>query len=125
MIRRFHEAKAAETPAVVIWGTGSPKREFLYVEDCADACVFLMQNYSDAGHVNVGSGEDVSILELTRLVCDVVGFHGEIAQDLTKPDGTPRKLMDVSKLAAAGWTATTPLRDGVSKAYDWFLAHAR
>ncbi len=123
LIRKAHEAKRAGT-GITVWGTGAPKREFLYVDDCADACVFLLQNYSDAGHINVGSGEDVSILELTRLVCDVVGVAAEISHDLTKPDGTPRKLMDVSKLAAAGWTATTPLRDGVIRSYDWFLANA-
>ena len=122
LIRKAHEAKQAGT-GIIVWGTGAPRREFLYVEDCADACVFLMKRYSEAGHINVGSGEDVSILEVTR--CEVVGLDAEISHDLAKPDGTPRKLMDVSRLAAAGWTATTTLRDGVARSYDWFLAHAR
>ena len=123
LIRKAHEAKRAGT-GITVWGTGAPRREFLYVDDCADACVFLMRHYSAAEHINVGSGEDVSILELTRLVCDVVGLDADIAHDLTKPDGTPRKLMDVSRLAAAGWSATTPLRDGIARSYDWFLGHA-
>lgn len=120
LIRKAHEAKASGTN-MVVWGSGSPLREFLFVDDCADACVFLMKNYSDVGHVNVGSGEDLSILDLTRLVCDAVGYDGPIERDLSKPDGTPRKLMDVGKLKALGWTAHMPLREGLAASYRWFL----
>lgn len=120
LIRKAHEAKTSGEN-MVVWGSGSPLREFLYVDDCADACVFLMKTYSDAGHVNVGSGEDLSILELARLVCEVVGYDGPIDRDLSKPDGTPRKLMDVGKLKALGWTARTPLREGLASSYRWFL----
>lgn len=121
LIRKVHEAGRTGGP-VVVWGTGTPRREFLFVDDCADACVHLCRTYSDEEHVNVGSGEDVTILELTRLVMDVVGYDGEIVHDLSRPDGTPRKLMDVSKLAALGWTAQTPLREGVARSYQAFLA---
>lgn len=121
LIRKVHEAGRTGGP-VVVWGTGTPRREFLFVDDCADACVHLCRTYSDEEHVNVGSGEDVTILELTRLVMDVVGYDGEIVHDLSRPDGTPRKLMDVSKLAALGWTAQTPLREGVTRSYQAFLA---
>lgn len=120
LIRKAHEAKTSGEN-MVVWGSGSPLREFLYVDDCADACVFLMKTYSDAGHVNVGSGEDLSILDLARLVCEVVGYDGPIDRDLSKPDGTPRKLMDVGKLKALGWTARTPLREGLASSYRWFL----
>lgn len=123
LIRKAHEAKLGGAPEIVVWGTGTPRREFLHVDDCADACVHLMKSYSDDGHVNVGSGEDVTILELTRLVCRVVGYEGGIVHDLAKPDGTPRKLMDVSRLAALGWRAQIGLEDGLRDAYAWFLAH--
>ena len=119
LIRKAHESKITGD-TMVVWGTGSPRREFLFVDDCADACVFLMKHYSDDGHVNVGSGEDLSILDLTKLVCDVVGYQGEIEQDLSKPDGTPRKLMDVTKLKGLGWAATTDLAGGVRASYKWF-----
>lgn len=119
LIRKAHEAKATGD-AMVVWGTGAPRREFLYVDDCADACIFLMKHYSDDGHVNVGSGEDLSIIDLTKLVCDVVGFQGVIKQDTSKPDGTPRKLMDVSKLSEIGWTAHTDLATGLAASYQWF-----
>lgn len=122
LIRKAHEAKGSGA-TMVVWGTGSPRREFLYVDDCADACVHLMKVYSGDQHVNVGSGEDLPILDLTRTVCDVVGYRGEIERDLSKPDGTPRKLMDVSKLAGLGWTASTSLRDGLERSYRWFLDH--
>jgi GDP-L-fucose synthase len=119
LIRKAHEAKATGD-AMVVWGTGAPRREFLYVDDCADACIFLMKHYSDDGHVNVGSGEDLSIIDLTKLVCDVVGFQGVIKQDTSKPDGTPRKLMDVSKLSEIGGTAHTDLATGLAASYQWF-----
>jgi GDP-L-fucose synthase len=121
LIRKAHEAKLSGAPSITIWGTGTPRREFLHVDDCADACVHLMMNYSAAGHVNIGSGEDVTILELTRLVCDTVGFKGEIVHDLTKPDGTPRKLMSADKLRAMGWQPRIELKDGISAVYKWFL----
>jgi GDP-L-fucose synthase len=117
LIRKVDTAKA-EGGAVTVWGSGSPRREFLYVDDCADACVHLMKAYSGDEHVNIGFGDDVSILELTQMVMKVLGYDGEIVQDLTKPDGTPRKLMDVSKLSALGWTATTTLESGIAKAYE-------
>ncbi|MBO3760964.1 GDP-L-fucose synthase [Ciceribacter sp. L1K22] len=121
LIRKAHEAKRANLDHVTIWGTGSPLREFLFVEDCADALVFLMQRYEDYEHVNVGSGTDVSILELMTIVAEVVGFTGRIETDPSKPDGTPRKLMSNAKLAGMGWTPKTSLRDGISRTYDWYL----
>ncbi len=121
LIRKVHEAKASRTP-VTVWGSGAPLREFLYVDDCADACVHLMKGYSDSLHINVGSGEEISILELTRLVMDVLGHDAEIVMDPSKPDGTPRKLMDNSRLRAMGWTPAVPLREGIARAYAAFLA---
>lgn len=121
LLRRFHEAKVGNSPSVTAWGTGSPKREFLYVDDLADACIFLMQNYSDSDIVNIGTGEDISIRELTELVASVVGYTGEIEWDTSRPDGTPRKLLDVSKLHNLGWKHTTSLREGVHNTYKWFL----
>jgi GDP-L-fucose synthase len=121
LIRKVHEAKSSGSE-VLVWGTGTPRREFLYVDDCADACVHLMQHYSDTLHVNVGSGSDVSILELTRLVMEVIGYDGTVVTDPNKPDGTPRKLMDSSRLAALGWQPKTALRDGIALAYQAFLA---
>lgn len=121
LLRKVHEAKRTGGP-VTVWGSGTPRREFMYVDDCADACVFLMQHYSEAEHINIGAGTDISILELTRLVMDVIGYDGEIVTDLSKPDGTPRKLMDNSKLSALGWKARTGLRHGIAKAYAAFLA---
>ena len=123
LIRKFHEAKAAGASEVVVWGSGTPRREFLHVDDLADACVFLMQHYDDERIVNVGVGEDVSILELAALVQRVVGFEGRIVLDPSKPDGTPRKLLDVSRLAALGWRARIGLADGIRETYQWFLAH--
>lgn len=120
LIRKVHEAKAAGSP-VTVWGSGSPLREFLYVDDCADACIHLMKTYSDGLHVNVGSGEEISILDLTRLVMEVLGHDGEIVMDPTKPDGTPRKLMDNSRLKAMGWTPRVSLREGIARAYAAFL----
>lgn len=123
LIRKFHEAKAAGAGEVVVWGSGTPRREFLHVDDLADACVFLMQRYDDERIVNVGVGEDVSILELATLVQRVVGFEGRIVLDPSKPDGTPRKLLDVSRINALGWRARIGLEDGIRETYRWFLAH--
>ncbi len=123
LIRKAHEAKAAGAGSLTIWGTGTPRREFLHVDDCADACVHLMQVYSDASHVNVGSGSDVTIRTLTEMVCQVAGFDGEIVCDTTKPDGTPRKLMAADKLRGLGWQPRIPLEEGLRTTYDWFLAH--
>lgn len=121
LIRRFHEAKQEGKPTVTIWGTGTPKREFLHVDDLADACVYLMNEYSGEEIVNVGVGEDISILELAQLVAEVVGYKGEIETDPSKPDGTPRKLLDVSRLNGLGWKASIDLRDGVEQTYRWYL----
>jgi GDP-L-fucose synthase len=121
LIRKVHEAKLANSPSITIWGTGTPRREFLHVDDCADACVTLLQNYSGASQVNVGSGEDISIQDLAKLVCDTVGFKGEIERDLTKPDGTPRKLMSSSKLRDMGWKPKASLKDGIESTYQWYL----
>ena len=120
LIRRFHEAKEAGAPEVAIWGTGTPRREFLYVDDLAGALVFLMQEYSEEEHINVGCGQDVTIVELAKLVAEVVGYEGKIVTDLAKPDGTPQKLLDVGRIEALGWRAKTDLRDGVEKTYAWF-----
>ncbi|WP_028081803.1 GDP-L-fucose synthase [Solimonas soli] len=121
LIRKFHEAKERGDSEVVMWGTGTPRREFLHVDDLGDALVFLMENYSDEEFVNVGVGDDVTIRELAELIRDVVGFEGAITQDLSKPDGTPRKLMDVSRLTSLGWKARIGLRDGVRETYRWFI----
>lgn len=123
LLRKFHEAKLNHDPQVVMWGTGSPKREFLHVDDLGDAVVHLTEHYSDSDIVNVGVGTDVSIRELAELVKDVVGYEGEIVNDTSKPDGTPRKLMDVSRLSELGWQAKTSLRDGIESTYAWFLAN--
>lgn len=121
MIRRFHEAKLRGDTAVTIWGTGSPRREFLHADDLADACWFLMQHYNEPGLVNIGVGEDITILELAQIVRRIVGFEGDIQHDLSKPDGTPRKLMDVNKLKGMGWSASTALEDGIREVYQEFL----
>jgi GDP-L-fucose synthase len=122
LIRKAHEAKLAGADSITIWGTGTPRREFLNADDCADACVFLMKSYSDFEHVNVGSGEDLTIYDLATLVCEVVGFKGDVATDTSKPDGTPRKLMSADRLRAMGWKPTIELREGIAEAYRWFLA---
>ena len=124
LIRKAHEAKLAKAPSITIWGTGTPRREFLHVDDCADACAHLMKTYSGAEHVNVGSGEDVTILELTRMVCAIVGFGGEIVTDDTKPDGTPRKLLSIDRLRSLGWSPRIDLRQGIAATYRWFLDQA-
>ena len=121
LLRKFHEAKLNNDPQVVMWGTGSPKREFLHVDDLGDAVVHLTEHYSDSDIVNVGVGTDVSIRELAELVKDVVGYEGEIVNDTSKPDGTPRKLMNVDRLSALGWSAGISLKQGVENTYEWFL----
>jgi GDP-L-fucose synthase len=117
LIRKAHEAKLTGADSITIWGTGSPRREFLHADDCADACVHLMKTYSDFEHVNVGAGEDSTIMALAELVCDVVGFNGKIVTDQSKPDGTPRKLMSAAKLRAMGWEPTVGLADGIAQVY--------
>jgi GDP-L-fucose synthase len=118
LIRKIHEAKINQEPFVTIWGSGEPKREFLHVDDVADACVFLMENYNEPGLVNVGSGTDLSILELTELIAKIIGYTGGIHKDPSKPDGTPRKLMDVSKINSMGWKARISLEEGIGMVYD-------
>lgn len=121
MIRRFHEAKINNSPEVVIWGTGSPMREFLYSDDMADACVFLMENYNEKEFLNIGTGKDITIKDLAILVKEVVNYNGNINYDSSKPDGTPRKLMDVTKLSNLGWKPTIELKEGIELAYNNFL----
>jgi len=121
LIRKFHEAKMGGDKSVEVWGTGAPRREFLYVDDLADACLYLMNNYDGDDIINVGVGRDQSIRELAEMVGEVVGFKGDLRLDHTKPDGTPIKLLDVSKLTALGWQAHTPLAEGINKAYQWYL----
>jgi GDP-L-fucose synthase len=121
LIRRFHEAKVAGAPSATVWGTGTPRREFLAADDLADACVFVMKHYSGDGFLNIGTGEDIAIADFARLVAEVVGYDGRIALDPSRPDGAPRKLLDVSKLAALGWRASTPLRQGLEAAYADFV----
>lgn len=121
LIRRFHEAKTKNLSEVIVWGTGTPKREFLFADDLADACIYLMQNYNDYGWVNIGSGEEVSIAELATMIKEVIGYQGKIIFDTTKPDGTPRKLLDVSKLHNLGWRPKTSLKEGLKITYQNFL----
>ena len=121
MIRKFHEAKLAGSDQVMLWGTGSPLREFLHVDDLADACLFLLENYDEPGIINIGVGEDLKIAELADIVRDVVGFKGEIVYDTTKPDGTPRKLVDTARINTLGWKAKIGLHDGIRQTYEWFL----
>ena len=124
LIRRFHEARLKNASSVVVWGTGTPRREFLFVDDFADACVFVLKNYSDAQFINIGFGEDITIAELARLVAEIVDFRGAIMYDTSKLDGTPRKLLDVSRLSAMGWKAKVPLREGLARAFADYLAQA-
>jgi GDP-L-fucose synthase len=121
LIAKAHRAKMTGASAITVWGSGRPRRELLYVDDLADALVHLMKTYSDEPHVNVGTGEDVTIDELARTICDVVGFRGGHRYDASKPDGAPRKLLDVGRLRALGWRAKTPLRDGLARTYDFYL----
>jgi GDP-L-fucose synthase len=121
LIRKFHEAKVDNKPFVEIWGTGMPKREFIHVDDLAGACFYLMQNYNENEIVNIGMGEDISIKDLALLIKSVIGYDGELKFDGSKPDGTPRKLLDVSKLNSLGWKYSIPLKDGINNTYNWFL----
>jgi GDP-L-fucose synthase len=123
LLRRFHEAKEAGAAEVTVWGTGRPRREFLFVDDLADACVFLMQRHSDDSHVNVGTGIDIAIADFAQSIMRVVGYRGRLVYDTSRPDGMPRKVMDVSRLAGMGWTAPTSLEDGLGQYYRWFLAN--
>lgn len=125
LIRKFHEAKIRKSDFVEIWGTGSPLREFLYADDMADACVYLLEHYNGEPHVNIGTGEDVSIAELSKLIKEVIGFEGELRFNPDMPDGTPRKLTDVSKLHDLGWKHSTALKEGLSLAYEWFCNNYR
>ncbi|HLH39782.1 MAG TPA: GDP-L-fucose synthase [Bryobacteraceae bacterium] len=124
LIRKFHAAKMAGDPEVVIWGTGSPRREFLHVDDLADTALHLMLHYDDPEIINVGTGEDITIRELAELVASIVGFQGGLRFDPSKPDGTPRKLLDVTRLHSLGWRARIPLRQGIAETYQWFQSHA-
>jgi GDP-L-fucose synthase len=121
LLRKAHEAKASSARELVVWGTGQPRREFLHVDDLAAACLYLLEKYDSPEIINVGWGEDISIKELAELICEVVGFAGKLAWDTTKPDGTPRKLLDITKLRNLGWQPTISLRDGIASTYDWFL----
>ena len=125
LIRKFHEAKVSKKHVVLLWGSGEPYREFLYVDDLADACVFLMKKYNGSNPINVGSGYDLSILDLARKVKQVIGFSGQINWDSSKPDGTPRKLLDVSIINKLGWAAKTPLEDGIKKTYNWYVQNKK
>jgi len=123
LLRKAHEAKTRKDQKLIVWGTGKPRREFLHVDDLASACLLLLEKYDSPEIINVGCGEDVSIRELAELICDVVGFNGELAWDTSKPDGTPRKLLDVTKLRELGWKPAITLRNGVASTYEWFLAN--
>jgi GDP-L-fucose synthase len=123
LVRKAHEAKTRKDREVTVWGSGKPRREFLHVDDLASACLLLLQKYNSPEIINVGCGEDISIRELAELICDVVGFDGELTWDKNKPDGTPRKLLDITKLEAMGWKPSIPLRDGIAQTYEWFLSN--
>ena len=123
LLRKAHEAKVRKYQKLTVWGTGKPRREFLHADDLASACLLLLEKYDSPEIINVGCGEDISIRELAELICDVVGFDGELAWDATKPDGTPRKLLDVTRLCALGWKPAIPLRDGIARTYEWFRAN--
>ena len=121
LLQKAHEAKISGAREIVVWGSGKPRREFLHADDLAAACVFLLQKYDDPEIINVGTGEDVSIRELAELICEIVGFEGELAWDVNKPDGTPRKLLDISKIRRLGWSPSISLREGIARTYEWFL----
>jgi GDP-L-fucose synthase len=121
LLRKAHEAKTRKARELAVWGSGTPRREFLHVDDLASACLFLLEKYDSSEIINVGCGEDIPIRELAELICDIVGFEGQLAWDETKPDGTPRKLLDVTRLQNLGWRPTIPLRDGIAQTYEWFL----
>jgi len=121
LIRKVHQAKNAGLASIEIWGTGEPRREFLHVDDCADAIIHLTQNYDGALQINMGCGEDIKIIELTQLICKIIGFKGDIKHDLSKPDGTPRKLLNTQRLSDLGWNPKTPLEQGLTQAYNWYL----
>src|SRR5437763_4751476 len=123
LLRKAHEAKIRNEKKLIVWGTGQPRREFLHVDDLASACLLLLEKYDSPDILNVGFGEDISIRELAELICEVVGYDGELAWDTSKPDGTPRKLLDVSKLCALGWQPAISLRDGITRTYQWFRAN--
>ena len=123
LLRKAHEAKKRNEKKMIVWGTGTPRREFLHVDDLASACLLLLEKYDSPEIINIGCGEDVSIRELAELICDVVGFDGELVWDTTKPDGTPRKRLDITRIRELGWQPTIPLRNGIAQTYEWFLAN--
>ena len=123
LLRKAHEAKTRKDRELIVWGSGKPRREFLHVDDLASACLLLLEKYDSPEIINVGCGEDISIRELAELICDIVGFDGQLNWDATKPDGTPRKLLDVTKLRSLGWKPSIPLREGITQTYEWFLAN--
>ena len=125
LLRKAHEAKESGAREIVVWGSGTPRREFLHVDDLAAACLFLLRNYDSPEIINIGSGQDMTIRELAGLICDVVGFEGELTWDASKPDGTPRKLLDISKIESLGWKPTISLREGIARTYEWFKAQHR
>jgi GDP-L-fucose synthase len=124
LVRKAHEAKKRNAKELIVWGTGKPRREFLHVDDLGSACLLLLERYDSPEIINIGCGEDVTIRELAELICDLVGFDGELVWDTTKPDGTPRKLLEVTKIRMLGWQPTIPLRKGIRQTYEWFLANA-
>ena len=123
LLRKAHDAKTRNQNELIVWGTGKPRREFLHVDDLASACLLLLEKYDSPEIVNIGCGEDITVRELAELICDVVGFNGELVWDAAKPDGTPRKLLDITKIRALSWQPTIPLRQGIAQTYDWFLAN--
>jgi len=123
LLRKAHDAKTGNQNELIVWGTGKPRREFLHVDDLASACLLLLEKYDSPEIVNIGCGEDITVRELAELICDVVGFNGELVWDATKPDGTPRKLLDITKIRALSWQPTIPLRQGIAQTYEWFLAN--
>ncbi len=123
LLRKAHDAKTRNQNKLIVWGTGKPRREFLHVDDLASACLLLLEKYDSPEIVNIGCGEDITVRELAELICDVVGFNGELVWDATKPDGTPRKLLDITKIRALSWQPTIPLRQGIAQTYEWFLAN--